>query len=434
MLLGAVRQRQVDAAQHPRRARRPDRAAASAILRPRPDATPTSAALTRFRREHVGFVFQFYNLIPSLTARENVALVTEISPTSRWPPEEALDVVGLGDRLDHFPGAALGRRAAARRHRARHRQAAGRAAVRRADRRARLRDRQARARGAERVNRELGTTTAVITHNAAIAGMADRVVRMRSGANRRDAQERSAASAPRSSTGSRRMKPSTASCCATCWHLRGQVAAIVAGRRLRRGRRSSTTRTAYDSLVSARSRRTTARYRFADVFAQLKRAPEACAATDRRDSGVAAVETRVVVDVTLDVPGLDEPATGRLVSIPERSRPLLNDRVPARRPLDRSGPPRGSAGERGLRARRTVCRRRHRSVRSSTDAGSGCASSASRSLRSTSTRSVATDLFPDNRRFGVIWMSRTPLGPAFDMDGAFNDVVLALAPDATSWP
>jgi putative ABC transport system ATP-binding protein len=58
--------------------------------------------LTRYRREHVGFVFQFYNLIPSLTARENVELVTELA-ASPMPAEEALALVGLGDRLDHFP-------------------------------------------------------------------------------------------------------------------------------------------------------------------------------------------------------------------------------------------------------------------------------------------------------------------------------------------
>ena len=94
-------------------------------------------ALTRYRREHVGFVFQFYNLIPSLTARENVALVTEIAERP-MDPAEALRMVGLADRMRPLPGAAVRRRAAAGGHRARHRQAARRAALRRADRRARL--------------------------------------------------------------------------------------------------------------------------------------------------------------------------------------------------------------------------------------------------------------------------------------------------------
>ena len=92
--------------------------------------------LTEYRREHVGFVFQFYNLIPSLTARENVALVTEIADDP-MTPEDALALVDLGERLRPLPRPALGRRAAARRDRPRHRQAAGRAAVRRADGRAR---------------------------------------------------------------------------------------------------------------------------------------------------------------------------------------------------------------------------------------------------------------------------------------------------------
>ena len=72
------------------------------LPRPRPRRADDERALTRFRREHVGFVFQFYNLIPSLTARENVALVTEIAPHP-LDPAEALERVGLGDRVDHFP-------------------------------------------------------------------------------------------------------------------------------------------------------------------------------------------------------------------------------------------------------------------------------------------------------------------------------------------
>ena len=91
------------------------------------------AQLTAYRRRHVGFVFQFYNLIPSLTAVENVALVTEIS-TSPMPPDEALQLVGLAARRDHFPAHLSG-----------------------------------------------GETTIVITHNAAIAAMADRVIRLADG-------------------------------------------------------------------------------------------------------------------------------------------------------------------------------------------------------------------------------------------------------------
>ena len=99
--------------------------------------TADEAALTRYRREHVGFVFQFYNLIPSLTARENVALVTEIA-AHPMPARGGAGAGRPGRAARPLPGAALRRRAAARRHRPRHRQAARRAAVRRADRRARL--------------------------------------------------------------------------------------------------------------------------------------------------------------------------------------------------------------------------------------------------------------------------------------------------------
>jgi putative ABC transport system ATP-binding protein len=136
--------------------------------------------LTRYRREHVGFVFQFYNLIPSLTARENVALVTDIAPAP-MRPEEALALVGLGERMDHFPAQLSGgeqqRVAIAR-------AIAKRPAVLLCDEPTGALDYET---GKlvlmvlERVNREVGTTTAVITHNAAIAAMGDRVIRLRSG-------------------------------------------------------------------------------------------------------------------------------------------------------------------------------------------------------------------------------------------------------------
>ena len=138
-------------------------------------------ALTRFRREHVGFVFQFYNLIPSLTALENVALVTELVEDP-MDPAEALRVVGLGDRLHHFPAQLSGGE--------QQRVAIARAVAKRPD--VLLCDEPTGALDyetgirvlevLERVNRELGTTVAIITHNAAIAAMADRVIRMRSGA------------------------------------------------------------------------------------------------------------------------------------------------------------------------------------------------------------------------------------------------------------
>jgi putative ABC transport system ATP-binding protein len=136
--------------------------------------------LTRFRREHVGFVFQYYNLIPSLTARENVALVTEIA---REPmiPEVALDLVGLRDRLDHFPAQLSGGE--------QQRVAIARAIAKRPD--VLLCDEPTGAldsttgilvlQALERINRETGALTVVITHNEVIARMADRVIRLSDG-------------------------------------------------------------------------------------------------------------------------------------------------------------------------------------------------------------------------------------------------------------
>jgi putative ABC transport system ATP-binding protein len=138
------------------------------------------AALTAYRRTHVGFVFQFYNLIPSLTARENVALVTEIVEHP-MTAEQALGLVGLDHRLDHFPAQLSGGE--------QQRVAIARAIAKRPD--VLLCDEPTGAldittgvvvlEALARVNQELGTATVVITHNAAIAGMADRVVRLADG-------------------------------------------------------------------------------------------------------------------------------------------------------------------------------------------------------------------------------------------------------------
>ena len=138
------------------------------------------AALTRYRREHVGFVFQFYNLIPSLTAREPVALVTEIAEHP-MDPRQALARVGLSDREGHFPSQLSGGE--------QQRVAIARAIAKRPD--LLLCDEPTGALDAptgrivlgaiEQVSRDLGTTTAIITHNSPIAGMADRVVRLADG-------------------------------------------------------------------------------------------------------------------------------------------------------------------------------------------------------------------------------------------------------------
>jgi putative ABC transport system ATP-binding protein len=137
-------------------------------------------ALTRYRREHVGFVFQFYNLIPSLTVRENVALVTDIA-TDPMPVDEAIDRVALTPRRDHFPSQLSGGE--------QQRVAIARAIAKRpqlllCDEPTGALDYQTGKLVLEviaQVNRELGTTALVITHNAAIAQMADRVVRLADG-------------------------------------------------------------------------------------------------------------------------------------------------------------------------------------------------------------------------------------------------------------
>lgn len=136
--------------------------------------------LTQFRRNCVGFVFQFYNLIPSLTARENVALITDIAPDP-MRPEEALDLVGLSHRLDHFPSQLSGGE--------QQRVAIARAIAKKPE--VLLCDEPTGAldvttgitvlEAVERINREIGTLTIVITHNAAMSAMADRVLHLSDG-------------------------------------------------------------------------------------------------------------------------------------------------------------------------------------------------------------------------------------------------------------
>jgi putative ABC transport system ATP-binding protein len=140
----------------------------------------TDAELTGFRRDHVGFVFQFYNLIASLTARENVALVTEIA-RAPMAPDRALELVGLAARADHFPAQLSGGE--------QQRVAIARAIAKQPE--ILLCDEPTGAldsttgilvlEAIERVNRELGTSTAIITHNSVVAGMADRVLSIADG-------------------------------------------------------------------------------------------------------------------------------------------------------------------------------------------------------------------------------------------------------------
>ncbi|MEM1429890.1 MAG: ABC transporter ATP-binding protein [Pseudomonadota bacterium] len=139
--------------------------------------------LTRYRRDHIGFVFQFYNLMPSLTARENVELVTEIA-RAPMSPEEALDLVGLGERVDHFPAQLSGGE--------QQRVAIARAVAKQPDvlfcdePTGALDSKTGRAvlEVLQKLNQRLGTTVLIVTHAAATAGMADRVLSFADGAIR----------------------------------------------------------------------------------------------------------------------------------------------------------------------------------------------------------------------------------------------------------
>ncbi len=140
----------------------------------------TDRELTAYRRNHVGFVFQFYNLIPSLTAQENVAIVTEIAQDP-MTPEQALEIVGLGNRKDHFPAQLSGgeqqRVAIAR-------AIAKQPGVLLCDEPTGALDSKTGVivlEALDRVNRELGTTTIIITHNAVQAKMAERIIYLSDG-------------------------------------------------------------------------------------------------------------------------------------------------------------------------------------------------------------------------------------------------------------
>ncbi len=212
------------------------------------------------------------------------------------------------------------------------------------------------------------------------------------------------------------------------WRMRGQVltvALVVAC-----GVATYVTmRGAYESVALAQ-RDYYARYRFADLFAQLKRAPDSLAGRIRAIPGAAAIETRVVEEVTLDVPGLEEPALGRLISIPEQGTPLLNALYLRQ----------GRYPEPGRQNEILVSE----AFAAANRLGVGGSIGAVINGRWERLRIVGialspeyvyeirgAEVFPDNRRFGVMWMSRDALGPLFQMEGAFNDVTLSLAPGAS---
>ena len=172
------------------------------------------------------------------------------------------------------------------------------------------------------------------------------------------------------------------------------------------------------------------RYRFADVFAGLKRAPSRLRERIAEIPGVAQVETRVVVTVNLDVEGLAEPATGRLISIPARRRAMLNDVVlRAGRYIDAGRPDEVLASEafanaNGLGPGDSVTAVINGRRRALTIVGLALSPEYIYTIR-------PGELIPDDRRFGLFWMERRALAAAFDMEGGFNDVTLTLLPDAS---
>jgi len=171
--------------------------------------------------------------------------------------------------------------------------------------------------------------------------------------------------------------------------------------------------------------------RFADVFASLKRAPRSLEERIAEISGVEAVETRTVAMVTLDIPGMSEPATGRLVSLPSRGRPLLNDVYLRRgRWVDPARPDEVLAHELFTEANNFVPGDRVAAVingrrRWLTIVGIALSPEYVYAIR-------PGEIFPDRRRFGIFWMGGQALSSAFDMEGGFNDVALKVARDVST--
>jgi putative ABC transport system permease protein len=214
-------------------------------------------------------------------------------------------------------------------------------------------------------------------------------------------------------------------------HLRGQVIAIVLI--VACGIASMVTMlSAYDSLKLTQQTYYD-QYRFADVFVQLKRAPEYLRDHIQAIPGVQQVQTRVVRDVILDVPGLKEPATGRLISVPDQRLPLLNGIAiregryisPGRRDEVMISEAFADANDLTVEdSLGAIINGRWQDLRI---VGIALSPEYVYEIR-------GTDLLPDNRRFGVMWMGRKALGTAFDMDGAFNDVTLSLAHGVSESP
>lgn len=210
-------------------------------------------------------------------------------------------------------------------------------------------------------------------------------------------------------------------------HLRGQVVAVAlvvaCGIAAFVAMRST-----YHSLLDSQAAYYQ-QYRFADVFAQVKRAPETISHRIAAIPGIASAQTRIVANVTLDVPGVAEPARGRIVSIPEKRMPMLNDLHIVN----------GRYIEPGKRDEVMISG----AFSAANNLNPGDTLTAIINGRWQRLRIVGVtlspeyvyeigggEMFPDSRRFGVLWMSRDALGPAFNMEGAFNDVAVSLAPGA----
>lgn len=207
-------------------------------------------------------------------------------------------------------------------------------------------------------------------------------------------------------------------------HLRGQVIAVALV--IACGVASFITmRSMYRSLLTSQADYY-ARYRFGDVFVDLKRAPDSVATKLAQIPGVAEVQTRVVMDATLDVPGLDEPAVGRLISIPSRPVPMLNDLfIRSGRYVRPEAADEVIASEAFVKANHLDLGTELHAVingrwKKLVIVGVALSPEYIYEIRG------GASLFPDNQRFGVLWISRDVLGPAFNMDGAFNSTALTL--------
>lgn len=211
-------------------------------------------------------------------------------------------------------------------------------------------------------------------------------------------------------------------------HLRGQVAAITLV--VACGVTSFVAmRSTYNSLRASQQSYYEA-YRFAEVFAQLKRAPDSISARINEIPGVGKADFRVVAEVTLDVPGLTEPAKGRIVSIPDRHVPKLNDlyiqegRYIEAGHTDEVLASAAFANANQLKPGSTISAVINGKWQQLQIVGLALSPEYVYEIR-------AGEMFPDNRRSGVLWMSREALGPIFNMKGAFNDVALTLAPGSS---